>query len=69
MAKVSNPKSEDDYKAQYDAEALQRAEEVRGDPKRLKAATSAATKLLKEHDEKRASLERVVKSKLSKAFK
>lgn len=56
------------YQAEDDVHALTRAGEVQSDPKRHAAAKKAAVGKLKEHDDKRKVLERVVGKGLKKAF-
>lgn len=59
-------KTDDNWKAECDADALAEAAEIRNDPKRLKAAKVELAKKVKAA--KRAALENDVKIGMDKAF-
>lgn len=71
-ATVSTNPSMNDYETEQDVSALQRAQEVKGDPKRHAKAKAHAKKKLAEHAKKGAALAAVAGSgtvaKASKKF-
>lgn len=59
---VSN-KSEKEWKAESDARLLVEAEEVRSDPSRMRAASRAAGRMIREQEDKIVSMRRIARSK------
>lgn len=64
---MAKPMSDKDYQSRDDARTLQNASEIQSDPKRHATAKKSAKEQLKEHDDKRAHLQAVAKSKVSGA--
>jgi len=59
MPSIAQPKIDKDWEAENDARTLMEAEVIKGDPKRLEAATKAADKLSKEKVDEAASMQKV----------
>jgi hypothetical protein len=59
MSKVEQSKTDKEWEAENDARTLMEAEVIKGDPKRLEAATKAADKLSKEKVDEAASMQKV----------
>lgn len=59
MSSIAQPKTDKEWEAENDARTLMEAEVIKGDPKRLEAATKAADKLSKEKVDEAASMQKV----------
>lgn len=62
---LEQPKSNDDYQAEWDAQSLAEAEKIKGDPARLEKAQTAAVRLAEEEREKANAMRKVAGRKRS----